>query len=150
MKAVLIQNVKGLGQKGEVKEVNPGYFRNFLEPRKLAVAATGKQVAHVQAQKAKATEKLENIKESAESIKKKIDGKVIELSEKASEKGKLFAAVSNKEVAEHLKSELKVDIPAKQIKMETIKEEGEYKAKVELHKDVTAEITLNVTAEPAE
>ena len=147
MQIVLTQNLKGVGQKGEVKEVSPGYFRNFLAPRNLAVVATGKQVAHVQTQQAKATEKLENMKESAESIKKKIDGKTINLVEKASDKGKLFAAVSNKEVAEHLKSELKVDVPAKQVKMDTIKEAGEYEAEVKLHKDVTAKITLNVTAE---
>jgi large subunit ribosomal protein L9 len=146
MKVVLTQNIKDFGQKGEVKEVSNGYFRNFLAPKGMAIIATGKQVAHVQVQKAKATEKLENMKESAESIKKKIDGKVINLEEKASDKGKLFAAVSNKEVAEHLKTELKVDVPAKQVKMKTIKEAGEFKATVELYKGVTAEITLNVTA----
>lgn len=146
MKVVLTQNIKGAGSKGDVLEVSNGYFRNFLAPRNMAVVATEKQVAHVQVQQAKATEKLENMKESAESIKKKIDGKTINLEEKASEKGKLFAAVSNKEVAEHLKSELKVDVPAKQVKMKTIKEAGEFTATVELHKDVSAEITLNVTA----
>lgn len=147
MKALLLANVKGLGQKGDVVETNEGYFRNFLMPRKLATTATKTQVAHVNAQKAKAVEKLENMKESAESVKAKIDGKTVEMKEKASDTGKLYAAVSTKEVAGVLKKELKVDVPAKKIEMDTIKEAGEYKVKVELYKGVKAEITLNVTTE---
>jgi len=135
-----------MGQKGDVKEVSEGYFRNFLAPRKLAAIATGNTVAHVQAQESKATEKLENIKESAESVKSKLDGKTIEVEEKASETGKLYAAVSAKEVTQILKTELKVDVPTKQIKMETIKEAGEYKITIDLYKGVSAEVTLNVTA----
>ena len=146
MKALLIANVKGLGQKGDVVETSPGYFRNFLMPQKLATSAGQTQVAHVNAQKAKATEKLENMKESAESVKSKIDGKTVEVEEKASETGKLYAAVSGKEVAEILKAELKVDVPAKQIKMDTIKEAGEYKVTADLYKGVSAEVTLKVTA----
>lgn len=147
MKVLLVQNAKNLGQKGEVKEVSEGYFRNFLAPKRIAVLATGSQVGHVQAQKAKATEKLENMKESAESIKAKIDGKTINLLEKASETGKLYAAVSSKEVAEHIKNELKADVPVKQIEMNTIKETGEFKVKIDLFKGVSAELTLNVTSE---
>jgi large subunit ribosomal protein L9 len=147
MKIILLKNVKDLGQKGEVLDVSQGHFQNFLAPQNLATLATEKQVTHIQAQKAKATEKLEDLKESAESIKAKIDGKTIELKEKAGEGRHLYAAVSAKEIAEHLKSELKVDVPAKQIKMETIKEPGEFTAEIKLHKEVTASITLNVTAE---
>jgi large subunit ribosomal protein L9 len=147
MKALLLQNVKDLGQRGEVVNVSDGYFRNFLAPRKLAGVATKKQVSHINSQKAKAVEKLEGMKESAESVKAKIDGKTLELKEKISDAGHLYAAVSAKEVAALLKAELKVDVPAKQIKMDTIKDLGEHKATINLHKEVTAEITLNVVAE---
>lgn len=146
MKVILLSHIKGMGQKGDVKEVSEGYFRNFLRPRNLATVAVGKAVAHVQAQEAKATEKLENMKESAQSVKAKIDGKTIEVTEKASETGKLYAAVSAKEVAQLLKTELKVDVPAKQIKMDTIKEAGQYKVELDLYKGITAEVNLNVTA----
>ncbi len=147
MKVLLLANVKGMGQKGDVVETNEGYFRNFLMPRKLATMATTSQVAHVKAQKEKAVEKLENMKESAMSVKTRIDGKTVELKEKASDSGKLYAAVSSKEVVDILKTELKVDVPVKNITMDTIKEAGEYKITVELYKDVTAQITLNVTTE---
>lgn len=148
MKVILLTHVKGLGQKGEVKNVADGYFRNALAPRKLAVIATGKAIAHVKAQEEKATEKLEAMKESADSIKEKIGGKKIEIKEKTSDTGKLYAAVSKKEVAEAIKEQLKAEIPTKAIKMDGhIKEAGDFEIEIKLHKDVSAQITLHVTAE---
>lgn len=147
MKVLLLVNVKGLGQKGDVIETSEGHFRNFLLPRRLAALATNTQVAHVKAQKAKAVEKLENLKESAMSIKERVHGKTLELKEKASPTGKLYAAVSTKEVAELIKNQLKVEVPVKHIHMDTIKEAGQYKAVLDLYKDITAEVSLNVAAE---
>jgi len=148
MKIILHNHVKGLGQKGEVKEVSPGYFRNMLAPRRLASVANEGAISLVKHQTAKATEKLETMKESAESIKKKIDGNTINLSEKVSDTGKLYASVSQKEVADAIKAQLKVEIPAKAIEMaDHIKEVGEYELKIILHKEVSAKLKLNVTAE---
>lgn len=147
MKVVLLQNVKGLGQKGEVKTVNPGYFQNFLKRQNLAREATNSAVRHVNSQKAKSIEKLENIKESAMAVKEKIDGKEITISEKVSDSGKLYASVSPKEVAEALKVQLKVSVPMKQLTVpDHIKEVGTYEVQAKLHKDVSANFTLNVTA----
>ncbi|MFT7184100.1 MAG: large subunit ribosomal protein L9 [Oceanicoccus sp.] len=147
MKVVLLRHVKGLGQKGEVKEVNSGYFHNFLRPQKIAQEATDSAVRHIQSQKKKSVEKLENIKESAEAVKEKIEGKSVTISEKVSDSGKLYASVNVKEVAEALKEQLKVSVPAKQLRVpDHIKEVGEYEVKAELHKDVFSNFTLNVTA----
>jgi large subunit ribosomal protein L9 len=147
MKVVLLQNIKGLGQKGEIKEVNPGYFQNFLKRQNLAREATDAAVRHVLNQKAKNVEKLENIKESAVSVQSLIDGKSVTISEKVSDTGKLYASVSPKEVAEALKEQLKASIPVKQLQVpDHIKEVGEYEIKATLHKGVSANFTLNVIA----
>ena len=148
MKVILTQHVASLGQKGEIKEVSEGYFRNMLAPRKLAVVATDKNISNLKQKKDKAVEELENMKESANAIKTKIDGKQIKLKEKVSDTGHLYAAVSQKEIKAALREILKVDIPVKQIKMdEAIKEVGSFTIRVELYKGVTAYINLNVSSE---
>ncbi|MBT4384281.1 50S ribosomal protein L9 [Candidatus Peregrinibacteria bacterium] len=148
MKVILTQNVKGLGQKGEVKEVNDGYFRNMLAPRKLASIASSGNVAQIAAQKAKATEKLEAMKESAESIKSKINGKSIAITGKATEAGHLYAAVSKSEIVTALKEQLKADIPEKALIMKSaIKEPGDFDIDVKLHSEVKAQFNLHVATE---
>jgi len=145
MKVVLLVHVKGLGQKGEIKEVSEGYFRNNLAPRRLAAPATGGTVAHVQAQKAKAVEKLENIKESALSLKARLHEQSITLKEKVSESGKLYAGIHEAEVLKAVKEQLKVDLPKDAIKMEhPIKELGEHKIQIRLYKDISATLILHV------
>jgi large subunit ribosomal protein L9 len=148
MQVILLQNVKGLGQKGELKDVSDGYFRNMLAPRKLANIASSGNVAQVKAQKAKAVEKLENIKESAESIKSKIDGNSIVITEKTNAAGHLYAAVNKAEVVKALKEQLKADIPEKALEIKgAIKEPGDYDVTVKLHPEVKAQINLHVATE---
>lgn len=147
MKVVLLQDIKKLGIKGAIKDVSEGYFRNFLAPKKLAAQATYGKVAHIHAQQERAVQKLEVMKESAEAIKTKIDGKLITITEKASETGKLYAAVSSKELAEEIKKTFKVDVPVSTIKMDTIKNTGEYNVTLNLYKGVEALLNVNVTPE---
>ncbi len=147
MKVVFLRAVKNVAQKGEIKDVSDGYYLNFLAPQKCAVPATASQVAHIQTQLKSATLKLESMKESAASIKERIEGQTIGLSEKVSELGKLYAAVSAKEIASAIKAELKVEIPEKNIQMsEPIKAIGEFPVDINLFKGVTARLKLNVTA----
>lgn len=148
MKVVLLNHVKGLGQKGEVKEVSEGYFRNMLAPKRLAALANAGTLAQIQNQHAKAIEKLESLKESAESVKKKLEGQSIELKEKVGDSGSLYAAVSIKEVLTAIRDQLKVEVPSKAIQMdEHIKSTGEYPLTIKLHKDVSAQLKLKVLAQ---
>jgi large subunit ribosomal protein L9 len=148
MKVVLLQHVRNVGQKGEIKEVSDGYFQNFLSPQRLAVPATSSQVNHIHNQQAKATEKLEAIKESALSIKGKIDGKTLSLACKASEAGKLYASLHEKDLNAAIRRDFNVDLPDKQVVLsEPIKSTGDYSFTVRLHKEVTATLTAHVTAE---
>lgn len=146
MKVILTSHIKGLGQKGDVKEVSDGYYQNFLAPRKLATVATSGKVILVQAQKAKAVEKLENMKESALAVKEKVEGKTLVLAEKSSEGGKLYAALHQKEIRAAINAQLKADIPEKQIRMEPIKNTGSYSVQLDLFKDVKATVHVSVTA----
>lgn len=146
MQVILNQNVAGLGPKGSIKTVSEGYFRNFLAPRRLARLADEKGVAEVKAQKAKALEKLENMKESAQSIRDKVEGKIITLEEKCNDSGHFYAAVSEKEIVSALEAQLKVKVPTKAIECETIKEPGTYQVTLKLHKDVTAKLHIDVSA----
>lgn len=145
MKIILLQSIKNIGQKGEVKEVSEGYYRNFLLPRNLALVATDKQVTHIQSQKAKSVEKLEGIKESAHLIKDKIEGQTITLKEKSSEAGTLYRAINEKIIAELIKDQLKAIIPASSIILaEHFKNTGTFQVKINLFKGVDAHLNLKI------
>ncbi len=147
MKVILLGHVKNVGQKGEIKEVPNGYYQNFLAPRKLAAPATETQVGHVHAQQAKAVEKLEMIKESAEAVKAKLEGKIVEIAIKASEAGKLYASVHCKDIAAAVRTQLNVEIPEKNIEIpELIKSTGNFQVKVKLFKGLDAQLNVHVVA----
>lgn len=147
MKVILLGHVKNVGQKGEIKDVPNGYYQNFLAPRKLAAPATETQVSHVHAQQAKATEKLEMIKESAEAVKAKIEGKSVQIAIKASETGKLYASVHSRDISNAMRDQLKVEIPERNIGVsEAIKTTGDFPIKVKLYKGLEAQIIVHVTA----
>lgn len=145
MKLILLQHVKGIGQKGEVVEVKDGFARNNLIPRQLARPATQSAVKQVKVQKEKAVERLQNMKESAQAIHDRINGKSIEVQEKVTDSGKLYAAVSVQEVLALLKKEFQVELPKKSVVMdEHIKELGEFPVKLKLFKGVESTLTLHV------
>lgn len=140
--------MKNLGQKGQVKEVSEGYFGNFLQPRKLAIPATDKQLAHVLAQKEKSTEKLEAMEESARSVKSKIDGKTVLIKEKAGEAGRLYRAVNEKILVEAIEQQLGAAIPPQSLKgVGHFKNIGEYTLNIPLYKSVSATINLKIETE---
>ena len=139
MKVILLQDVKALGKKGEVVNVNDGYARNFILPKKLGVEANGKNLNDLKLQKnneAKvAQEHLDAAKKLAEELKA---GKVV-LTMKVGEGGRTFGSVSSKEIAEAVKEQMHLDIDKKKIK--TL---GTHIVSVKLHPEVTAELNVSV------
>ena len=117
MKVILLQDVKALGKKGEVVNVNDGYARNFILPKKLGVEANGKNLNDLKLQKnneAKvAQEHLDAAKKLAEELKA---GKVV-LTMKVGEGGRTFGSVSSKEIAEAVKEQMHLDIDKKKIQL---------------------------------
>ena len=141
MKVILLQDVKALGKKGEVVNVNDGYARNFILPKKLGVEANGKNLNDLKLQKnneAKvAQEHLDAAKKLAEELKA---GKVV-LTMKVGEGGRAFGSVSSKEIAEAVKEQMHLDIDKKKIQLkEQIKTLGTHIVSVKLHPEVTAEL----------
>ena len=145
MKLILLQDVKSLGKKGEIVNVNDGYARNFILPKKLGVEANGKNLNDLKLQKnneAKvAQEHLDAAKKLAEELKA---GKVV-LTMKVGEGGRTFGSVSSKEIAEAVKSQMNLDIDKKKIQLkEQIKTLGTHIVSVKLHPEVTAELSVSV------
>ena len=145
MKVILLQDVKALGKKGEVVNVNDGYARNFILPKKLGVEANGKNLNDLKLQKnneAKvAQEHLDAAKKLAEELKA---GKVV-LTMKVGEGGRTFGSVSSKEIAEAGKEQMHLDIDKKKIQLkEQIKTLGTHIVSVKLHPEVTAELNVSV------
>ena len=145
MKVILLQDVNALGKKGEVVNVNDGYARNFILPKKLGVEANGKNLNDLKLQKnneAKvAQEHLDAAKKLAEELKA---GKVV-LTMKVGEGGRTFGSVSSKEIVEAVKEQMHLDIDKKKIQLkEQIKTLGTHIVSVKLHPEVTAELNVSV------
>ena len=147
MKVILLEDVKSLGKKGEIVNVNDGYARNFILPKKLGLEATSKNLNDLKLQKQYdekvAQEKLDAAKALAEEIKEKS----ITVKIQAGVEGKVFGSISSKEIATEAKKQLNMDIDKKKIVIpDAIKSLGTYNVNIKLHKDVTATLTVKVEA----
>jgi len=148
MKVILLEDVKSLGKKGEIVEVNQGYARNFVIPKGKGVEATPENLNTLKLQKKNdekvAAEKLA----AAEKLKEELKDKVITTSMKVGAGGKVFGSVSSKEISELIKDQLGLDVDKKKIALkDPVKALGNYKIGLKLHPSVTAEVTLRVTEE---
>ena len=146
MKVILLEDVKSLGKKGQLVEVNAGYARNFILPKKLGVEATSKNINDLKLQKAHedkvAAEQLAAAKVLAEELK----DKSVELKMKVGEGGRTFGAISTKEIAAAAKEQLGYELDKKKISVdEAIKRLGVHNVKIKLHPKVTAELKVKVT-----
>ena len=145
MKVILQQDVRGQGKKGQMVEVSDGYARNFLLPRKLAVLATAENVNTMKQQEKarKAQEAAE--KAEAEALSKKLEGLTVKVAAKAGEGGRLFGAVTAKEISECLSQQHGVNIAkAKLVLDEPIKSCGCYQVKAKLGYEVTGMVNVVV------
>ena len=148
MKVILQQDVKGQGKKGQLVDVSDGYARNFLLPRKLAVIATAENLNTMKQQEKarKAQEAAE--KAEAEATAKKLEGLMVKIPAKAGEGGRLFGAVTAKEVSEALSAQHGVSIPKTRLVMEEpIKACGGYQIKAKLGYEVTGTVNVMVVEE---
>lgn len=147
MKIILLQDIKGTGKKGEIKEVADGYARNFLLKKGLAKVATGVAVQEVKIQaEKKKKQNLGELKDS-QNITSRLDGVEVEIKAKASEAGVLYAAVGSKKLIEAFKSQYGVEVKLKQMVFDPIKELGEHKVKLEFGHGLEAELTVVVSVE---
>ncbi len=145
MKVILLQDVKGTGKKGDVKEVADGYARNFLIKKGVAVEANSKNMNELQGQKSSAQHKIDLEIENAKNIQQTIDGKKVTIKAKAGKNGKLFGSVTAGHIADAIEQQFGVKIEKKKISLKLeIKAFGSYEADIRLYKGINAKITAQV------
>ena len=145
MKVILLEGVTSLGKKGEVVNVNDGYARNFVLPKKLGVEATGKNMNDLKLQKANEEKVAKEHLEAAQAFAKEMENDHVVVSIKAGEGGRTFGSVSSKEIATAYKEQCGKEIDKKKIILpEPIKSFGVYEVAVKLHPKVTGTLKVKV------
>ena len=138
MKVILLEDVKSLGKKGDVVNVNDGYARNFLLKTKKGIEANGKNMNDLKLQKANADKVAQENLEAAKELGEQIAKGKIEVSIKTGEGGKVFGSVSSKEIAQAAEEQLGLKIDKKKIQLkEQIKSLGVHNVPIKLHPKVT-------------
>ena len=145
MKVLLKQDVKGQGKAGQVVNVSDGYARNFLFPRQLAVPADSQVLNEVRTKEEAAQYHARVEKEAAMNAAAALKGKTVKISAKAGSAGRLFGAVTTKEVADALEKQFGIKVDKRKITMDDIKSYGSYTAEVKLHSGVVAQVTVQVS-----
>ncbi len=148
MKVILLQDIKGTGKKDQIIEVSDGYARNFLFPKKLAMEATSASLNAVQRARA-AEEHHEQVRrQEAVDLANKLKGKVIRMTARAGEKGRLYGSITAQEVADALAAQHGVTVDKRKIDLaDAIREVGETEISVWLYANVTAKMIVKAEAE---
>jgi large subunit ribosomal protein L9 len=147
MKVLLLEDVKAQGKKGEIINVSDGYAKNFLFPRNLAKEATAQVINEVKAKNDSAAYKKETERKAALEIAEKIKDAVIMFKTTGGEDGRLYGAVTTKDVAEKINSQLGLSIDKKKIVLsDNIKRTGEYSVKIKLYPEISVELKIIVEA----
>ena len=144
MKVILLQDVRKVGKKGDVIEASDGYARNYLFPRKLAEEATANALHVVNAKKENERKKKLAELEAAQKLAAELKGKEVTINAKAGDNGRLFGAITNKDVAEVINSQFNLSIDKKKIVVNTIKVAGTYEVEVKLYPEVSTKMKVNI------
>ena len=147
MEVILREDIEKLGTRGQVVKVAPGYARNFLLPKRLAVAATDSNKKIVEQERQAHVRKEAKVSADAQDLAKLLAAVTITISQKAGDNDHLFGSVTAKDIADALEKQ-NYTIDRRKIQLEEpIKTLGEYKITIRLHKDVSVELPVNVVKE---
>ncbi|KOA20289.1 50S ribosomal protein L9 [Clostridium homopropionicum DSM 5847] len=145
MKLILLKDVKGQGKKGEVINASDGYARNFLLPKGLAKEATDANMHVLNKQKeAERKKKLEET-EAAQKLAESLRNKEVKIIGKAGENGRLFGAITSKDIAEELKKQYNIDIDKKKIVTDTIKQLGTHEVEIKLYPEISTKVKIVIS-----
>ena len=145
MKVILIEDVKSLGKKGQIVDVNDGYARNFILAKKLGLEATPKNLNDLKLKKQNQEKVAKEQYEEALAFAERLSGMEVNVSIKAGEGGKIFGSVSSKEIAEAAKEQLNIELDKKKMQLPNpIKSVGTQMVPIKLHPKVTAQLKVNV------
>ena len=145
MKVILLEDVKGLGKKGDLVNAKDGYARNFLLPKELATEATEGNVKVLKQQKKSEKRKVEIERENALKLKEKLEEISINIEGKAGEGGKLFGSITSKDIVDELFKQYKIKIDKKKVIMdENIKTIGTTIVDVKVYTEIIAKLKVKV------
>lgn len=145
MKVILLEDVKKLGNKGEVVDVAQGYARNFLFPRGLAEDATAANLKRREAEIKLAEAKDQHEADDAKQLAERLKSETVTIGAKTGEKGRLFGSITSQDIADAVKQQVQVDIDRRKIDLpESIKTLGKHVVPVKLHPSVTANLNVEV------
>ncbi|MBP5414181.1 MAG: 50S ribosomal protein L9 [Lachnospiraceae bacterium] len=145
MKIILLEDVKSLGKKGDIVDVNEGYARNCILKKNLGVEANASNMNDLKLKKNNDAKIAQEQLEAAQAFAKDLESKEVTIFIKAGEGGKLFGSVTGKEIAQAFKDQCKVDIDKKKIQLpEPIRSFGVFDVKVKLHPQVTGSLKVKV------
>lgn len=144
MKVILTADVKGQGKKGELVNVSDGYARNFLFPKNLAIEADSAAMSELKNREAAAAHHKKEEIDAAKALAQKLEGEKVVIHAKAGAQGKLFGAVTSKEIATEVNKKFGTAIDKKKLSVADIKNFGEYTAEIKLYVGISAKITVVV------
>lgn len=148
MKVILTQDVKGVGKKDQILEVNDGYARNFLIPKKLGMQASTANLALLKSKQDSRDFKKQEEKKEAEKIKEKLEKIRLDIKVKSGENGRIFGGVTSKEISDVLKDKYSINIDKKKIELkETIKIVGITTVDIKLFEGIIGKVKVNVIPE---
>ena len=145
MKVILLANVKGLGKKDEMVEASDGYARNYLIPKKLAVIADSKAQNELKGKESARQFKIDEETRAAKEIAARLEGTVVKIRSAAGAAGRLYGAVTTKDIAEALEKDFKITVDKRKIELaDNIKNFGTYSVSVKLYTDIMGKFTVVV------
>jgi large subunit ribosomal protein L9 len=147
MEVILTQDVPSLGYRGDIVKVKPGYARNYLIPQRMGMIADAANRKMAEENAKQGANKLAKVKTDAQGLANTLSNTTIEITVKTGTSGKIFGSITTLQIAQALK-EKGFDIDRRKIHItDEIKNAGEYKATVDLHKDVKATVNLNIVGD---
>ena len=147
MRVIFLEDIPHVASTGDVKEVKTGYARNYLLPKKLAVAATSQELARVNAIRKAGMERQSKLKGSAQMLAERLESAKVVIKARSGPNGRLYGAVTNAVVSQELSAMMDMEFDRRDIQLEqAIHELGTFQAKVRLHPELTATVTLVVEA----
>lgn len=147
MKVIFLKDVKGQGKKGELKEISEGYARNFLFPKGLAKEATDSNMKTLEAQQKSEEKRKEREKQDAQELALKLNELTVKIKAKAGEGGRLFGAISSKQVVEAMEEQFSIKLDKRKLDMDSIRALGITQVKAKLYHDVTAVLKVHAVEE---
>lgn len=148
MEVILLQDVKSLGKAGDLVDAKPGYARNYLIPRELAVEATPENKKQWKEEMKKLEEKRAEEREEAVKLKEEIEKITVKFKRKGEEGGRLFGSITSKDIADNLKSEHNIKLDRRKIQLEdNIKETGISNVEIRVYPEIIANLKVDVSIE---